>query len=439
MSYSTCEHNWPSHDNIGPCPRCMDRRVAEIDRAEGLELARKQVKRGAEQNRHLALNAERQRALEQENEALRQSDTPRQHRLAEFRLCLESARRCLDIDDLDAAAEQLRQAKGLLPAEVELFDVRALYCKALGDTEGVRAALRTAYKLDPSARRGLVLAESLSPQPAFAQLQDVLVRHPRDRSVGFALATACIQLSGKEHVAVEALVQVAPDAKVLRGLQERLRARAAGTPGGRIADLQLDEAVGRRVAEEAESSRKAEAAAQASVALKRRQEAERAEQDRRRAAEDAEERIRNEREAKRERELERQRREQVQANQRRAERAEVTKAAVAFIIAIAPGLLGVAAAALEWVGDDLVIPMLIGMPLVSFAVGAIAGAANAGGDIGTGILGGLIASFVGSFLFIGIGGFVATLIFGETDLVQGIIVGIAWCGCGIAGMGTTGS
>lgn len=248
MSYR-CEHGFVHHHNVGRCPKCTEAQILR-DAA-------------TEQADHL------RRLVELQTSAAKSAPpSAADERRAEFNLCVRSARKCLEIDEVEAAAQQLDQAAALLPAEPDLYEVRALLAERRGDYGAAVSAREKAFRLSGTLAHGLAYVGVLSPDAAGPVLDQLAARHPKHRVVVVAhVANRLLRGAyASPEACVDALMVTASTADELKGVMEALQGQAGGGARwepiacalrARIGALSADE--GRR-AQEQEASRKRAAA-----------------------------------------------------------------------------------------------------------------------------------------------------------------------------------
>lgn len=220
-------HNRPDNRN-SPCFDCLaeasHRDLLERNALDQTAILRENAARDAAERERRSAQEEREdrarleagksaAATEAENRRLREElariagqRTPEAVRRLEFKRCIESAKGCLVIAELDSAAEQLRQAAALLPTEPELFDVRADLFRSQGDPERERAAAEKACRVELTPERAVRWAALLPPGEAVATLAEAWSRWPGHPDLTLELVVALLRDGRPEEAAQRSIV-----------------------------------------------------------------------------------------------------------------------------------------------------------------------------------------------------------------------------------------
>lgn len=252
----TCHHGFVHHDNVGRCPRCTHEASLEAAADETARLLGDQLALQREQ----AARGERQvRDLKRENAELRASGTVEARRREEFTLCLRSARQCLAIGEISAAGVQVEQAAALLPAEPELYDVRAEVAAARGDVVARVEALDKAWRLGGDRDRGLAYAAALEPAAGERLLEMLHERDNQDLAVGVALVASLLRRGEGESVArsLRILCACTSGGDDLDAAYRAVPADAQSTKDGRTLGQEVQRERGIRVTEAARQKEEA--------------------------------------------------------------------------------------------------------------------------------------------------------------------------------------
>ena len=135
---------------------------------------------------------------------------------AEFQHILESARKCIQVDELEAAEEQLQRARSLEPAEAPLYDVWADLELARGRFDEAARRMTQAWELEPTPQRGLRLARERSATVRLLFLRELNHQFPASVEVVVSLAREELAPGGFEagDAASKALVNLCPGGSV---------------------------------------------------------------------------------------------------------------------------------------------------------------------------------------------------------------------------------
>jgi len=439
MGFHYCNvHPNVRYEDYGECPACR----IEYEREDAI-YAQTQAIQAADQRAAAAAREAAQREEEslEELKRRRAEADPAHQRRAEFDVCVQNAWGCLEYDQLDDAEEQIRQAAALLPVEPELFDVRAEWAHRTGDAALWQKSVENAFRCQPTRKRGFRVLRDLAPEVALDWIDDMAQRWSDDRSVRYRQAVTLAQLPGHGARAAESLIALPVPSGELKKLLNSLVERLGEGAEVAIARDRIEQEIRARAAAEAIQETEAEARQLAAETARQQREEEARVEAEAAAQRAAAEREKAEAQEKRKRDVD------------RAKRVAAAAAAAATAaekrrreqrlpwLAVGSGVPGLVAAALvfnEMANSsdmaETMMAIMVGTPLACCLAGVMMGtfAVEVEAFRGGAILGALIGSVVGSFLFIGCGGGAIQL---ATDgaWVEPTVMTLAWVFSGFAG------